>query len=295
LALKNPSGGRQAHRDSQTEKATAPPTYEQGQLQIQETEQDEDVLDQTEKKRGRFRKTAFGPTFHHQWIVSLAWVLFLTGIGTTVGAITQSWLMALAALAIAGIAGYFSGYRKALDEKPLAITAAVSLVLTLTLTLVLAQLNYVQPMQVPYTAAILSRDITVFHASFVGRQLTFGLICGSITALAAVITAIVVCPPWGKKERPVWHAALYGYRPRKAPASKHLTGVQLMWIFLATYPCGVGLTALIAFIAATSNWGFGWDTNANIMELGFLLGSSLVVGIGASIPIWWTALTGQKN
>jgi serine/threonine protein kinase len=281
---------------AETEKATASPTDQQEHPQIQKPKQDqhEETQYQSEKRK-RFRTTAFGPQFHHQWIVCLAWLLLLTGIGTTIGALTQSWFLALAALIIGGIGSYFLGYSKALGSVSLAIPSIVSLVLTIYLTTMLAQLNYAQPMQVHYYLR-LSDTFAMSYVTFVGRQLTFGLACGTITALIAIIAAVIVCPPWGKKQYPPRHTTSYKYRPQKSPDLKYLKIKHLYWFFVAIYiPC-LGVMTIIAFLATSCNWGFGWTltayaSSANMIWLGFLLGNVLLVGMGASIPIWWTAFT----
>lgn len=280
-------------------KITAPPTYPQEQIQLQKKEARQERKDQAEDRsanREEFREKAYGPQLHRQWIVCCSWLLLLTGIGATVGALTQFWLFAVLALALIGSAGYLLGYRKGLNLLPLAITSVVSLLLTLALTLVLVRLNYAHPIPVPYTVSIStgffsSKDVTQYNLLFLGKQLNFGLICGAITALVAVFTAVIVRPPWGKKQQPAY-TSLYAYRSsKKAPPSDHLTITQVVWIVVWPWVGGAALTALLAAIAVTSGWGFGWDAGANMMLLGFFLGSILGAGIGASIPIWWTAIT----
>ena len=278
-------------------KVAAPPTYLQEQIQIQKKEARQErkgLAEDRSADREEFREKANGPQLYRLWIVCCSWFLLLTGIGTVTGALTQSWLIALAALAVAGVGGWFLGYRKALNSLALAAPSVVSLVATLVLTAAVAKLNYTHPISAPYTETVStgffsSKDITLYHLLFLGRQLNFGLVCGTVIALAAIITAIVVRPPWGKEEQ---YTTLYAYRSaRKTPKSEHLTTTQLVWIFLCTWIAGAALAALFAVIASMNGWGYGWDAAANIMFLGFLLGSVLGVGVGASFPIWWTALT----
>ncbi len=278
-------------------KVAAPPTYLQQQIQIQKKEARQERKGRAEDRsedREEFREKAYGPQLYRQWIVCCSWFLLLTGIGTVTGALTQSWLVALAALAVAGTGGWFLGYRKALQSLTLTIASLVSLVVTLVLTAPVAKLNFTHPISAPYTETVStgffsSKDIILYHLLFLGRQLNFGLICGTIIALAAIITAIVMRPPWGKEER---YTTLYAYRSaRKTSKSEHLTITQLVWIFLCTWIAGAALGALFAVIASMNGWGYGWDIGANIMLLGFLLGSVLGIGVGASLPIWWTALT----
>ncbi len=276
-------------------KVTAPRTYQQEQVQIQRerTKQErQDEASYQSEERDEFREKAYGPQLHHQWVVCCSWFLLLTGVGATVGALTQSWPLSLAASAIVGIGGWFLGYRKALDRIPLTITSVVGGVSTLVLTLILARLNYAHPISVPYTVSIstgffTSKEVTQYQLFFLGRQLNFGLICGAITALTAIITGVVMRPPWGKKEE---YRVLYAYRSiRKTPEPEHLTISQLIWIFFGIWIAGAALAAIIASFADTS-WGFGWNVGANMMLVGFLLGSVLGAGLGASLPIWWTAL-----
>jgi serine/threonine protein kinase len=276
-------------------KVTAPRTYQQEQVQIQRerTRQErEDEASYHSAERDEFREKAYGPQLHRQWLVCCSWFLLLTGVGAMVGALTQSWLLSLAACAITGIGGWFLGYRKALDPIPLSITSILSLASTLALTLILARLNYAHPISVPYTVSIstgffTSKEVTQYQLFFLGRQLNFGLICGVITALIAIITGVIMRPPWGKKEE---YTVLYAHRSiRKTPEPEHLTISQLIGIFLGIWIAGAALAAIIASFADTS-WGFGWNVGANMMLVGFLIGSVLGAGLGTSLPIWWTAL-----
>lgn len=284
----------------QVKKVSVPFTYQQEQLQIQRerTRQDREIdAEHRSTEHSTFREQAFGPQLHHQWLVCCTWFLYLTGISATLGTLTQSWLIALAALVGASVLGWFLGYGKALDRIPLAITSVVSLVVTLGLTLLLARLNYTHPISVPYTVSIStgffsSKDITEYHLLFLGRQLTVGLISGAITALVAVCIAVIMRPPWGKEERPSPYASLYAFRRlASSSASEHLTVKNVIWIFLGVWLIGAGLTALLAAVAAMGGWGFGWDVGGNVMLLGFLLGNAAGVGLGASLPIWWTRFT----
>lgn len=279
-------------------KITAPRTYQQEEAQRQKREAKQERKYQAQDRRAdrdAFREKAYGPQLHHQWIACCSWFLLLSSIGATAGVLTQSWLAALVALAIAGIGGWFLGYRKTLGSIPLGITSAMSLAVTLALTLTLARLNYAHPISIPYTVSIStgffsSKDVTQYRQLFLRRQLNFGLICGVLTTLAAIVAAVIVCPPWGKREDR--YSTLYAYRlARQTPKSEHLTIAQLTWIFVGTWIAGAALAAMVAALAAMSGWGFGWDVGANVMLLGFFLGFFLGVGIGVSFPIWWTALT----
>ena len=277
-------------------KITVPPTYQQEQFQLQRQKDRRERKDRAQDRsddREEFREEAYGPQLHYQWLASCSWFFFLAGIGATVGVRSQSWLLALVALAVAGTSGWFLGYRKMLDTIPLVITATVGLVSTLILTLPLARLNYSYPMRIPYTVTISTgffstKDITQYSSLFLGRQLNFGLISGAISALVAILIGIILRPPWGKKED-VSYSALYAFRSApKTPVSKHLTISHLIWIFFCTWIVGALLTAMIAGLA-DPNWGFGWNADANMIVLGFLLGSVLGIGVGASLPVLWTA------
>jgi serine/threonine protein kinase len=75
-------------------KITAPPTYHQEQIQIQREEVRQERRDEALDRsadRDAFREKAYGPRLHSQWIACCCWFLLLSGIGTTVGALTQSW------------------------------------------------------------------------------------------------------------------------------------------------------------------------------------------------------------
>ena len=276
-------------------KITAPRTYwqEEAQRQKREAQQERRYHAQDQSAiRDEFREKAYGLQLHHQWLACCSWFLLLAGVGATVGVRTQSWLVALATLTVVGIGGWFLGYRKALNPIPLAITTVVSVASTLVLTLLLARLNYAHPISVPYIVSIStgffsSKDVTQYYSIFLGRQLNFGLISGVITGLAAIILGIIMRPPWGKKEE---YTVLYAHRSlRKTPEPEHLTISQLIWIFFGTWIVGAVVAAMIAAFADHS-WGFGWNVGANMMLWGFLVGSILSIGVGASLPIWWTTL-----
>ncbi len=296
----DPYYGDPAGLARKAKKISAPQTYHQVQLQRQKEEERQERRDEAVDQRAdrdEFREKAYGPQLHAQWLICCCWFLLVGGLGTTVGALTQSWLVALIACAIAGALGWFLGYRKALDPIPFTITSVVGVASTLALTLALARLNYTHPISVPYTVSIstgffTSKDLTQYRLLFLKRQLNFGLICGAVTAASAIIAAMIVRPPWGKKER--FDSSIYTLRAfrsaHKSPEPGHLTIAQLVWIVVGTWIAGAALAAMIAGIAVLNEWGFGWDVGANIMLLGFLLGSTLFSGLGVSLPTWWTAL-----
>ena len=279
-------------------KIAVPPTYQQEQIQLQKQKDRRERKDRAQDRSDNheeFREEAYGPQLHAQWLASCSWFFFLAGIGATVGVRSQSWLLALIALAVTGISGWFLGYRKMLDIVPLVITATVGSVSTLVLTLLLARLNYSYPIRIPYTVTIStgffsSKDVIQYSSLFLGRQLNFGLISGAITAVVAILVGIALRPPWGKRED-ISYSTLYAFRSApQTPASKHLMISQLIWIFFCTWIVGAGLAAIIAGVADPS-WGFGWNADANMMVLGFLLGSVLGIGVGTSLPVLWTTFT----
>ena len=269
-------------------KIRAPLTYQQEQHQFKEQEKAEE---QREEQRA-FRERAYGPTFHHQWIVCGVWFFLLSGLGITIGALTQSWLLALITLGITSSGGWWLGYRKALDGIPFVVLSTVSLFASLGLTLALARLNYRFPMPSPYTETVStglfsSKDVTTYHEFFLGRQLQFGLLCGTITALGGVIIALLLRPPWGKRIRSL---PSLSFSVRKKPASSYLTLSELSWIVVGIFGGGASVTGVIAAVAPVNDWGFGWDKGAYLMVLGFFLGTLLGTSVGASLPLWWTVV-----
>ncbi len=167
------------------------------------------------------------------------------------------------------------------------------------LTLSLAGLNYAHPLPSPYTESVstgffTSKDVTAYHYLFLGRQLDFGLIWGTVTTLVGVATAFFLKLSYSKRkvERPVYmsRGSYRAYSSRPRPEPKHLSVTNLLWIALVIG--GIGLISWlgIASIAPTSDWRFGFDLGANMAWLGLGLGCVLGIGVGASVPIWWTAV-----
>jgi FtsH-binding integral membrane protein len=287
-------------------KVKVPPTYQQEQAERRKEEARQDRREEAEAReaeRRDFAQEAYGKQLGKLWLVWLAWFLFLCGVGATVGALTQSWIIALVALAAASAASWGLGYRKALSTVPLAIIVVGSLALTLLLTLSLAHVDYVHALASPYTETIstgffTSKDLTVYHHLYLGRQLIFGLIWGTVTALVGVVVAFFFRPPYGKQkkeERPTFVTRgiyrAYPSRPTTEPEkSLYLSIANLAWIVLCTGTIGFTFWAGTALIAPMNDWGFGFDLGVNLAWLGLLLGSVLLSGVGASLPIWWTAI-----
>ena len=280
-------------------KVRVPPTYQQEQA----TQDRQDEAEARAADRRDFAEEAYGEQLGKPWLVWLAWFVFLWGVGATVGTLTQSWLWALVALVISTAASWGLGYRKVLSTVPLAVISVASLALALLLTLSLAHLNYVHPLVSSYTETIStgffsSKDVTAYHDFFFGRQLNFGLIWGVATALVGVAVAFFFRPPYGKRkkeERPIFvsHGLYRAYSSRKAAEpekSRYLTLANLAWIAFGVGGTGLFCWLVMAFIAPMNDWGFGFDLGANMAWLGLGLGGVLGLGVGASLPIWWTAI-----
>jgi tRNA A-37 threonylcarbamoyl transferase component Bud32 len=287
-------------------KVRIPLTYQQEQAQREKEEARQARQDEAEAcQEGRkdFAEEAYGGQLGKLWLVWFAWFVLVWSVGATVGALTQSWLWALVALVIAAVASWGLGYRKALATLPLAVVGAVSASLALGLTLSLAHLGYAHPLASPYTDTIStgffsSKDVTLYHHLFLGRQLNFGLIWGAATVLVGAAVAFFFRPPYGKRTmgaRPAYVArGIYRASPSRPTASPqqplYLSVANLTWTALGIGSLGLLLWLVAAFIAPMNDWGFGFDLGANMAWLGLGLGCALGIGVGISIPIWWTAV-----
>jgi len=280
-------------------KVKVPPTYQQEQAR----QDRQDEVEARAADRRDFIEEAYGKQLGKSWLIWLAWFVFLWSVGATVGTLTQSWLWALIALVISAATSWGLGYRKALSAVPLAVVVVGSLFLSLLLTLSLAHLGYTHPMSSPYTETIStgffsSKDVTAYHYLFLGRQLDFGLIGGAATALVGVTVAFFFKPPYGKQkkeERPIFVSRgiyrAYPSRPTAEPEkSRYLSVANLAWVALGVGGIGLFCWLVAALIAPMNDWGFGFDLGANMAWLGLSLGWVLGVGVGASLPIWWTAI-----
>jgi len=283
-------------------KMQVPLTYQQEQAQIEKAEARREKQAQAQERqeeREDFAEEVYGEQMGKLWLIWIVWFLLVWSIGATIGALTQSWLWALIALVIAAAGSWGLGYRKALALPPLAVILAVSLALTIPLTLRLSGLNYAHPLPSPYTESVstgffTSKDVTAYHYLFLGRQLDFGLVWGTVTTLVGVATAFFLKLSYSKRnvERPVYvsRGSYRAYSSRSHPEPKHLSVSNLLWTALVTGGVGLIFWLGTASIAPTSDWGFGFDLGANMAWLGLGLGCILGIGVGASVPIWWTAV-----
>jgi hypothetical protein len=256
------------------------------------------MLEQRERRKDFLRK-AYGTQFGYAWIILIIWFVFVAGTGSIVGAYTQSWLIALLALVGTSVGGWLLGYRKALAVWPSVIIVILAGVLTIVYTQYVARFNYTHPYPSPYVTSNIftSRDITAYHYLFLGRQLLFGLICGSAAALVGGLIAFFLKPPYGRRSRLIYsHTYLNAYqnyfsRPRSpARETPYLSIANIISIILGTAAGGACCWALVAVLAATEGWGFGFDIGSNWMFPGLALSSMLGIGCWASIPIWWTGI-----
>ncbi len=285
-------------------KVSVPLTYQQEQAERRKEEARLDRQDEAEARkadRRDFVEEAYGKQLGKFWLVWIAWFVFLWSVGATVGALTQSWLWALIAVVVASAASWGLGYRKALAAVPLAVVFVGSLATSLLLTLSLAHLGYAHPLASPYTETIStgffsSKDVTAYHYFFLGRQLDFGLIWGAATALVGVAVAFFLKPPYGKRDdRSIsgFSGIYQGNSTRQSPKPKlarHLSAAHLIGTALGIGAIGFVFWFGAAFIAPLNDWGFGFDLGANMAWLGLGIGCVLGIGVGASLPIWWTAI-----
>ena len=285
-------------------KVNVPPSYQQEQAEHRKEEARQDRQEEAEARqeaRQDFAEEAYGKQLGKLWLVWIAWFVFLWSVGATVGALTQSWLWALIAVVVASAASWGLGYRKALAAVPLAVVFVGSLATSLLLTLSLAHLGYAHPLASPYTETIStgffsSKDVTAYHYFFLGRQLDFGLIWGVATALVGVAVAFFLKPPYGKRDdRSIsgFSGIYQSYSSRQSSKPKqaqYLSAAHLIGTALGIGAIGFVFWLGAAFIAPLNDWGFGFDLGANMAWLGLLLGCVLGIGVGASLPIWWTAI-----
>lgn len=285
-------------------KVKVPLTYQQEQARHRKEEARQDRQEEAEERKAErrdFAEEAYGKQLGKPWLAWLTWFVFLWGVGAIVGALTQSWLWALVSLVAAAAASWGLGYRKVLSAVPLAVIVVGSFALALLLTISLAHLNYAHPLASPYTDTIstgffTSKDVTLYHHLYLGRQLDFGLISGAAIALVAVVIAFFFRPPYGKRkkeERPIFGSrGIYrAYPSRPVPEkSLYLSVANLAWIAFGIGSIGFFLWLAAAFIAPMNDWGFGFDLGANMAWLGLGIGCVLGIGVGVSIPIWWTAV-----
>lgn len=273
-----------------------PPTYQQEQAQRKKEKAWRDRQKEAEVRqqdRRDFTEEAYGERLGKLWLVWAAWFVLLCSVGLFVGALTQSWPWAFVALMIAAAASWGLGYRKVLAAMPLAIVGVASLALTLLFTLSLVHISYAHPLASPYTETIptgffSSKDVTAYHYFFFGRQLDFGLIGGAATALVGVAVAFFLRPPHGKSGKKA--RSIYRSPVRHFADPRYLSITNLVWIALCVGGGGLAVWAIMAVIAPMSDWGFGFDLGVNMAWLGLGLGCAMCIGVGASIPIWWTAV-----
>lgn len=282
----------------------APLTYQQDQLRLKREEARQEQQEQTLERRNLrkdFRRKAYGPQFGRAWIACLIWFMLVAGAGTATGAYTQSWPLALLALLGTSVVGWLLGYRKALGLVLPAIIVILASVATIILTQYVAKFNYIHPYPSPYIESVATnffttRNVTEYHYLFLGRQVSFGLICGAIAAFIGGCIAFFLKPPYSKRPRPVSRTYLNGYtnyfaRPRSpAPVTPYLSIGNLINIILGSAVVSTCCWALIAMLAAIEGWGFGFDIGGNWMLLGLAISSVLGIAVWASIPIWWTGI-----
>ncbi len=286
-------------------KVHVPSTYQQEQAQ---REREEDRRDRQDKVKARqkahlaFAEEAYGEQWGKRWFIWFIWFAFVSSVGATVGAVTQSWFWALIALLIATTGSWGLGYRRILSLTPFVVIFAASLVLTLGLTLSLARLNYAHPYPSPYSSFDFhsGKNVIKYHYLFLGRQLKFGLIWWTVVSFVGVVIAFFLKLSYGRRQK--GERSLYVYLsngrplffslPKSEPGkSPYLSIVNLILVTLVIAIIGLVAWAVVAFIAGIMGGGFNiFDVGANMAWLGAALGCALGIGAGASLPIWWTAL-----
>jgi len=75
---------------------------------------------------------------------------------------------------------------------------------------------------------------------------------------------------------------------RQRSSSLSITAIIL--IAFGTALLGVYVWGMIASIAPTSGWGFGFGMGVTMVWRGLAIGSVLGLGVSASVPIWRTAV-----
>lgn len=259
-------------------KVRVPLTYQQEQAQREKEEARRDRQDEAEarqKAHPAFAEEAYGEQWGKLWLIWIVWFVFVSSVGATIGAVTQSWFWALIALLIAATGGWGLGYRRVLALLPLAVVFAVSLVLTLGLTLSLARLDYAHPYPSAYSTFDFhaGKNVIQYHYLFLRRQLNFGLIWWAVTSFVGVAITFFLKPPYSRrqKEESSYYVYLGGGRPlffslpRSEPAkSSYLPIANLVWITLGIAITGLVSWAWVAFIAGIAGDGFSiFDVGAN--------------------------------
>jgi hypothetical protein len=112
--------------------------------------------------------------------------------------------------------------------------------------------------------------VTEYNYLFLGRQLAFGLISGILIALVGT-------------------SLTFGVKRRRQRSSS-LSITAFILVACGTALLGVYVWAMIASIASASGWGFGFGMGVTMVWRGLAIGSVLGLGVGASVPIWRTAV-----
>ena len=179
-------------------------------------------------------------------IASGALFCLLCGLGSVIGAWTQSWIWALGTIVITFLLSYVLGYRRALSVLSLSMIVLLSSTIACSIAWYTSTLNYNQA----ETGQFFGEGTL-----WLGRQLNFGLILGA-TSSFFVFKAL-----FSEKEDD--KGAAWGC---------------LICTFFFVYPA-------IACLG-TSNWGFGfgfgWWMHLGGLLMSFIAGAGLVV----SFPVW---------
>lgn len=286
-------------------KVRVPPTYQQEQDRREKEEARRDRQDKAKarrKARLAFAEEAYGEQWGKPWLIWILWFVFVSSAGATVGAVTQSWLWALIALLIVAAGNWGLGYRRVLALTPLVVVFAVILALTLGLTLSLAQLDYAHPYPSPYSTFdfLTGKNVIQYHYLFLRRQLNFGLIWWAVTSFVGVAIVFFLKPPYSRRQKRerTYYVYLGGRRLLlfslpwlDSTKSSYLSIANLIRITLGIAIIGFVSWAAVAFIAGILGSGFSiFAVGANMAWLGAALGCALGIGVGSSIPIWWTAM-----
>lgn len=196
----------------------------------------------------------------------LVWICafcLLSGIGVSIGALSQLWPWAVGAVVAAALLSYALGYRRALGPLETSVIVVVSCVVVFGLTWLLATFQYDQPHEshpFPWLPWPIDSTTTLGHQVIFGFVL--GILAGILEGLAVILTIV------------------------EDDIEEGLAAT--MWVLGAALVVWV----VFAILSVIFNWGFGFGFGwAFTLLAGFLPPFVAGLGLSPSIFIWWKALT----
>ncbi len=200
------------------------------------------------------------------WIC--AFCLF-SGIGVSVGALSQLWPWAVGVVGVLALLSYALGYRRALGPLETSIIAVLSCVVVFGITWLLATFPYDSPHEShPYPWLFFWHDF--INTTTLGHQVIFGFILGILAGILEGLAVILTIVEDDIEEG----------------------------LAATTWVLGAALVAWVIFaiLGSIFNWGFGFGFGwAFTVLAGFLPPFVAGLGLPPSIFIWWKALTASPE